>query len=135
MWAQELSCFSPVWLFVKLWTVAHQAPLSMGSSRQEHWEWVAMPSSKGSSWPRDQTHISCGFCIAGGLFTTETLGKPKQKIEGNNYLRWCDGTGKKYGSSFPKLRCLFCNLFDRFIYTLCTLCVYEFVCVHNKLKL
>ena len=26
-----------VWLFVTLWTVAHQGPLSMGFSRQEHW--------------------------------------------------------------------------------------------------
>ena len=32
--AQLLSC---VWLFVTLRTVAHQAPLSMGFSRQEHW--------------------------------------------------------------------------------------------------
>ena len=30
-------CFSPVWLFVTLWTVAHQAPLSMGFSWQESW--------------------------------------------------------------------------------------------------
>ena len=22
-------------------------------------QWVAMPSSRGSSWPRDQTHVSC----------------------------------------------------------------------------
>ena len=29
-------------------------------------EWVAMPSSRGSSQPRDQTHVSC---IAGGFFT------------------------------------------------------------------
>ena len=32
-----LSCFSCVWLFVTPWTVAHQAPLSMGFSRQEYW--------------------------------------------------------------------------------------------------
>ena len=32
-------------------------------------EWVAMPSFRGSSWPRDQTHISCIFCIAGRFFT------------------------------------------------------------------
>ena len=32
-----LSCFSPVQVFVTLWTVAHQATLSMGSSRQEYW--------------------------------------------------------------------------------------------------
>ena len=30
-----LSCFSGVWLFVTLWTVKLQAPLSMGLSRQE----------------------------------------------------------------------------------------------------
>ena len=26
-----------VWLFVTMWTVAHQAPLSIGFSRQEYW--------------------------------------------------------------------------------------------------
>ena len=39
-------------------------------------EWVAMPSSRGCSQPRDQTHISFSFCIAGGFFTTAPLGKP-----------------------------------------------------------
>ena len=34
-------------------------------------EWVAMPSSRGSSWPRDQTLISCISCIAGVFFTAE----------------------------------------------------------------
>ena len=38
-------------------------------------EWVAMPSSRESFWPRDQTYISCGSCIAGGFFTTEPQGK------------------------------------------------------------
>ena len=32
-----LSCFSHVQLFATLWTVARQAPLSMGFSRQEYW--------------------------------------------------------------------------------------------------
>ena len=31
-------------------------------------EWVAISSSRGSSWPKDRTHISC---IAGGFFTAE----------------------------------------------------------------
>ena len=26
-------------------------------------EWVAISSSRGSSWPRDRTHVSCGSCI------------------------------------------------------------------------
>ena len=40
---------SRVYLFVTPWTVAHQAPLSMGFSRQGYWIWVSMPSSRGSS--------------------------------------------------------------------------------------
>ena len=50
-----LSCFSHVWLCVTPWTVAPQAPLSIGILQARILEWVAMPSSRGSSWPRDQT--------------------------------------------------------------------------------
>ena len=32
-------------------------------------EWVAIRSSRGSSWPRDWTHISWVSCIVGKLFT------------------------------------------------------------------
>ena len=39
-------------------------------------EWIATPSSKGSSRPRDRTCISCNSCIAGRFFTTELPGKP-----------------------------------------------------------
>ena len=35
-----------------------------------------MPSSRGSSQPRDQTHISYGSSIAGRFFTTEPPGEP-----------------------------------------------------------
>ena len=49
-----LSCFSHVRLFVTLWTIAHQAPLSMGALQARTLEWVAISSSKGSSQPRDQ---------------------------------------------------------------------------------
>ena len=48
------------------WTVAHQAPLSMGILQARILEWVAMPSSRGSSQPRDQTQVSR---ITGELFT------------------------------------------------------------------
>ena len=39
-------------------------------------EWVAISSSRGSSWPRDQAHVSCISCIARGFFATGPLGKP-----------------------------------------------------------
>ena len=59
----SLSCFSCVRLSVTLWTVIHKATLSMGFSHEyREWvarilEWIAMLSSKGSSWPRDWTHV------------------------------------------------------------------------------
>ena len=37
-------------------------------------EWVAISFSRGSSQPRDQTEVSCIFCIAGGFFTMEPPG-------------------------------------------------------------
>ena len=38
-----LSHLSYVRLFATLWTVAHQAPLCMGFSRQEHWSGLPCP--------------------------------------------------------------------------------------------
>ena len=32
-----------VWLFVTLWTVAHQTPVSMGFSLQEYWSELPFP--------------------------------------------------------------------------------------------
>ena len=42
-------------------------------------EWVAMPSSRGSSRPRDQTCISYVSCMASRFFTTSATWKPKWK--------------------------------------------------------
>ena len=43
-----LSLFSRAQLFMTLWTIAGQAPLSMGYSRQDN-EWAAISYSRGSS--------------------------------------------------------------------------------------
>ena len=50
---------SPVQLIAAQWTVAHQAPLSMGILQSRILEWVAKPSSWGPSQSRDWTWISC----------------------------------------------------------------------------
>ena len=42
--ARVLSCFSHVWFFVTPWTVACQAPQSMGFPRQEYWSGLPFPS-------------------------------------------------------------------------------------------
>ena len=51
---------------VTLWTVAHQAPLSMGILQARILEWVAMPFSRGSSQLRNRTQVSH---TAGRFFT------------------------------------------------------------------
>ena len=51
-----LSPFSSVRLFVTLWTVACQASLFMGFSRQEYWS--GLPCPLPGSWPGDRTCIS-----------------------------------------------------------------------------
>ena len=63
---------SRVQLSVTPWTVAHQASLSMGFPRQEHWSGLPFPS------PGDLSNsgIKPGFpALAGGLFTTVPPGK------------------------------------------------------------
>ena len=56
-YACTLSNFSYVRLCVTLWTVACQTHLPMGSSKARILEWVAMPSSRGSSQPVDLLHL------------------------------------------------------------------------------
>ena len=74
---------SRVQLFATPWTVAHQAPLSLGILQARILEWVAMPSSRGSSQPRDGIQVSC---IAGRFFTTEPAGKPQETLIDNVFF-------------------------------------------------
>ena len=71
-----LSCYSCVRLFATPGAVVHKAPLSMGLLQAGILDWVALSSSRGPSWPRDWTQVSCGACIACRFFTTEPPGKP-----------------------------------------------------------
>ena len=61
-----MQVLSLVRLFVTLWTVAPQAPLSIGILQARILEWVAMPFRRGSCRPRDQTQVSC---LVGKFFT------------------------------------------------------------------
>ena len=77
-----LSCFSRVQCFETLWTVAHQAPLSMGFSRQEYWSGLPCPPPGDLLNRGIEPKASCIFCIAGGFFTAEPLGKPEVSVRG-----------------------------------------------------
>ena len=65
-----LSHFSRVQLFVTLWTIAHQAPLSMRFSRQEYWSGLPCPPPGDLPDPGMETVSLVSPALAGGLFTT-----------------------------------------------------------------
>ena len=46
-------------------------------------EWVAISYSRGSSWPRDWTHVSCISCTAGGFLTAIPSGLPSENFVGH----------------------------------------------------
>ena len=48
-WELEVKSLSRVWLIATPWTAAHQAPPSMGFSRQEYWSGVPLPSLTNSN--------------------------------------------------------------------------------------
>ena len=52
------------------WTIAHQAPLSMGFSKREHWSGLPSPP------PGPESMSPRSLALAGGFFTTVPPGKP-----------------------------------------------------------
>ena len=67
-------------LLVTPWTRSPPGSSFHGILQERILEWVAMPSSKESSQPRDQTRVSC---IAGRFFTFEPPGKFKNSGVGS----------------------------------------------------
>ena len=65
-----LSHFSRVQLFATPWTIAHQAPLSTGLSRQEHWSGLPFPPP--GDLPNSRMESASLMCpaLAGGFFIT-----------------------------------------------------------------
>ena len=71
--AAYVVCYSFSHVQLTSWSAACQAPLSMEFSMQEYW-WVAIPFSRGSSWSRDWTQVSC---LEGDSLPSEPPGKPQ----------------------------------------------------------
>ena len=59
--------------FATPWTAAHQAPLSVGFSRQEYWSELPFPSPGDLSSPEIEPMSPA---LAGGFFTAEPPGFP-----------------------------------------------------------
>ena len=73
-----LSHFSHVQLFVTLWTIVHQAPLSIGFSRQEYWN--GLPCPPAGDLP-DPGMKLCLLCLLHWQVDSLVLGFPW-------WLRW-----------------------------------------------
>ena len=83
---KKVKSLSRVRLFATPWSIAHQAPLPMGFSRQEYWSGLPFPSARGSSQLRDWTQLSCiaGRCF--NLWATREVDK-KSTVRGEAKLQ------------------------------------------------
>ena len=83
-----LSRFCPVWLFVTPWTVAPQAPLAMGFSRQEDWSGLPCPLPGITRWitqtkvnkARHKKELTAWF----GLYEVQKQVKLSYRVRGWN---------------------------------------------------
>ena len=66
---QHVFVLRRVWLFVTPWTVARQAPLSMGLSRQESWSGLLCPPPGDLLDPGIQPMSPVSFALAGRFLT------------------------------------------------------------------
>ena len=64
---------SHVQLFVTLWTVAHQAPLSIGFFRQEYWSGLPWPPPGDLPNPGIEPTSPVALALAGRFFTTSAI--------------------------------------------------------------
>ena len=73
LWVGPACVLSHVSLVATSWTVAHQALLSVGFSRQKYWNGLPFPYPGDLPGPGIQPTFSA---LAGGFFTIEPPGKP-----------------------------------------------------------
>ena len=75
-----VSRFSHIRLFATPWTVAHQAPLSMGFSRQEYWSGVPCPPPGDLRDPGVESRSPKSLTWQAGSLPVEPPGKPYKPV-------------------------------------------------------
>ena len=85
------------------WTVARQAPLSMGFSRQEYWSGLPFLSPRASSQPRIKPESPVFLSLAGRFFTAEPPGKPNHWIQIRSVAQSCPTLCDPMNRSTPGL--------------------------------
>ena len=96
----EVKLLSHVRLFATLWTVAQQAPLSMGFSRQEYWNGLPFPNQNYNEVSlhtnqngHDQKNLQT-------INTGEGVEKREPSYTVGGSVNWYSHCGEQYGGSF-----------------------------------
>ena len=90
MWEKREKSLSRVRLFVTPWTVAYQAPLSMGFSKQEYWSGLPFPSPGDLPDPDTKPGSSA---LRHTLYPLSHQGSPELGYKESWALKnWCFGT-------------------------------------------
>ena len=112
MCIRVLSHLSHVQLFATLWTIAHQAPLSMGFSRQEYWRGLPCPLPGDLPNPGVEPPSLMFPALADRLFTTSN----NREAPGKGILAWKGrlGEGRVLGHRWVPFCLEKCPLFTRF---------------------
>ena len=104
-----LSHFSRVQLFVILWTLTHQAPLSMGFSRQEYWSELQFPSAGDLTDPGIEPTSLTFHALAGWFFIASATWKglephvsQKEAKRDLAYTHVCTHTYTHQGAVWPQ---------------------------------
>ena len=63
-----------------LWTIGHQAPLSMEFSRQEYWSRLPFPTPGDLPSSEIKLKFLTSLVLAGGSFITVPPGKPGEEL-------------------------------------------------------
>ena len=71
-----LNCFSCIQLFATPWTIAHQAPLSTGFSRQDYWSELPCPSPGDLPNPGTEPTFPASAALQVVLYPLSHLGNP-----------------------------------------------------------
>ena len=102
-WKVKVKSLSCVWLLVTPWTAAHQAPLSMGFSRQEYWSGVPLPSPC-LSW----RHGKCSAVHSSAPLSQKLCGLAPHTIYLHNNWKqtFCQAMYTNFNVQVIRLECL-----------------------------
>ena len=87
-WKNKVKLLSRVRLLATPWTAAHQAPLSMGFSRQEYWSGLPLPSPAHSKTRPSKICVHCALkeCSQWGRYCSQVMREARNQNQRRGQL-------------------------------------------------